>query len=59
MFAHGMQILADNTEVFYQISEFHAPDKAAGLRYDDPKLRIQWPVPVTNIAEKDKSWPLL
>jgi dTDP-4-dehydrorhamnose 3,5-epimerase len=59
MFAHGMQVLEDNTEVLYQISEFYAPDKAAGLRYDDPKLAIKWPIPVSIIAEKDKSWPLL
>jgi dTDP-4-dehydrorhamnose 3,5-epimerase len=59
MFAHGMQILEDNTEVSYQISEFYAPGKAAGLRYDDPKLAINWPIPVSSIAEKDKGWPLL
>lgn len=59
MFAHGLQTLADETEVFYQISEFHAPDKSAGLRFDDPKLGIQWPLPVTVINDKDRNWPLL
>ena len=59
MFAHGLQTLEDETEVLYQISEFHAPDKATGIRYDDPKLRINWPLPVSAIAEKDKNWPLL
>jgi dTDP-4-dehydrorhamnose 3,5-epimerase-like enzyme len=38
MFGHGMQTLADNTEVFYQISEFYAPGRTAGLRYNDPRL---------------------
>jgi dTDP-4-dehydrorhamnose 3,5-epimerase len=56
MFAHGMQTLADNTEVFYQISEFFAPGQASGLRYDDKRLGIRWPIPVTEISEKDKTW---
>jgi len=59
MFAHGLQTLADETEVFYQISAFYAPDKSTGLRFDDPKLGIQWPLPVTVINDKDKAWPLL
>ena len=59
MFAHGLQTLEDETEVFYQISEYHAPDKAAGLRFDDPKLNIQWPLPVAAISEKDLNWPWL
>jgi dTDP-4-dehydrorhamnose 3,5-epimerase len=59
MFAHGLQTLVDGTEVFYQISEFYAPDRAMGLRFNDPKLAIQWPIPVTTISEKDLNWPLL
>ena len=59
MFAHGLQTLADETEVFYQISEYHAPDKAAGIRYDDPKLKIKWPLSVSVISDKDLKWPRL
>jgi len=59
MCAHGLQTLADETEVFYQISGFYAPDKATGLRFDDPKLGIQWPLPVTVMNDKDRNWPLL
>ena len=59
MFAHGWQALADETEVFYQINGFYAPDKSTGLRFDDPKLGIQWPLPVTVINDKDRNWPLL
>lgn len=59
MFAHGLQTLEDNTEVFYQISEYFAPDKAAGMRYDDPRLRIAWPLSVACISQKDLQWPLL
>ena len=59
MFAHGFQTLEDGTEVFYQMSEFHAPNLAAGLRYEDPRLGIKWPLPMTAISDKDKFWPLL
>jgi len=59
MFAHGFQTLDDDSEVFYQISEFYAPDRSAGLRFDDPALAIQWPFPITKISTKDRQWPLL
>jgi dTDP-4-dehydrorhamnose 3,5-epimerase len=59
MFAHGLQTLEDETEVFYQISEYFSPDKASGLRYDDPRLRISWPLGVSCISQKDMQWPLL
>jgi dTDP-4-dehydrorhamnose 3,5-epimerase len=59
MLAHGFQSLEDGTEVFYQMSEFYAPELARGVRYDDPKLRIPWPLPVSAISEKDQSWALL
>jgi dTDP-4-dehydrorhamnose 3,5-epimerase len=59
MFAHGFQTLEDATEVFYQMSEFYAPKLAQGIRYDDPKIGIQWPLPVTAISDKDLSWTFL
>jgi dTDP-4-dehydrorhamnose 3,5-epimerase len=59
MFAHGFQTLEDGTEVFYQMSEFHAPESAAGLRYDDPRLRIEWPMRPSSLSDKDQVWSLL
>jgi len=59
LFAHGLQTLEDNTEVLYQISEYYAPGQSTGLRFDDPKLGIQWPLPVTAVSAKDRNWPLL
>ena len=58
-FAHGFQTLEDKSEVFYQISAFFEPGLGGGLRYDDPKLGIKWPLPVSVISEKDEQWPLL
>jgi dTDP-4-dehydrorhamnose 3,5-epimerase len=59
MFAHGFQTLVDGSEVFYQMSEFYAPERAAGLRFDDPRLAVDWPLPVTSVSPKDLQWPLL
>lgn len=58
-FAHGFQTLEDDTEVFYQMGNFHSPEHAAGFRYDDPRFAIRWPLPVSVISEKDLAWPLL
>jgi len=55
-FAHGFQTLADDAEVSYLISEFYAPQAAAGVRYDDPALGIDWPLAPTTMSDKDRSW---
>jgi dTDP-4-dehydrorhamnose 3,5-epimerase len=56
-FAHGFQCLVDNCEVFYQMSEFFAPDLARGLRWNDPSLQIHWPLEPTVISPKDRQFP--
>ncbi len=56
-FAHGFQTLADNTEVFYMISEFYAPELARGIRWNDSQLNIRWPEAVTVLSSKDQSYP--
>lgn len=56
-FAHGFLTLEDNTEVFYQMSEFYAPAYARGVRWNDPAFGIQWPIPVQVISERDASYP--
>ncbi len=58
-FAHGYQTLADATETSYLIGEFYAPQDAAGLRHDDPRLGITWPLPVSAISDRDRGWALL
>jgi dTDP-4-dehydrorhamnose 3,5-epimerase len=56
-FAHGFQTLRDDTEIFYQISAFHEPAAASGLRHDDPAFAIAWPLPVTAVSARDLGWP--
>jgi dTDP-4-dehydrorhamnose 3,5-epimerase len=58
-FAHGYQTLQDNTDTSYQVGEFYTPDAEGGLMYDDPRLGLRWPMPVTVISEKDGKFPLL
>ena len=58
-FAHGYQVLEDGTETSYQVGEFYAPACEGGLPCDDPRLRLEWPLPVTEISEKDRGWKRL
>lgn len=58
-FAHGFQTLVDDTEVVYQVGGAYAPAAERGLRHDDPALNLSWPLPVSVISEKDRSWALL
>jgi dTDP-4-dehydrorhamnose 3,5-epimerase len=58
-FAHGYQVLEDVTETTYQVGEFYTPGAEDGLRYDDPRLGLSWPLPVTEISDKDRAWGLL
>jgi dTDP-4-dehydrorhamnose 3,5-epimerase len=56
-FAHGFQTLEDRTEVLYQISEFHHPEWARGVRWNDPTFGIFWPVNVEIISVGDQQYP--
>jgi dTDP-4-dehydrorhamnose 3,5-epimerase len=55
--AHGFLTLEDNTEVFYQMSAFHSPESARGMRWDDPAFRITWPSTPEVISERDRTYP--
>jgi dTDP-4-dehydrorhamnose 3,5-epimerase len=55
-FAHGYQVLLDETETMYQVGEFYAPECEGGLLYKDPRLALEWPLPVTVISGKDQAW---
>jgi dTDP-4-dehydrorhamnose 3,5-epimerase len=56
-FAQGFLTYEDNTELFYQVSEFYSPEFERGIRYNDPLLAIPWPGTVEVISTKDRSWP--
>ena len=58
-FAHGFLTLEDNTEVFYQMTEFYAPESSRGVRWNDPAFNIHWPTDVTVISDRDSHYPNL
>jgi dTDP-4-dehydrorhamnose 3,5-epimerase len=55
-FAHGFITLEDDTEVFYQMSEFYVPDSARGFRWNDSAFGIRWPLEPAVVSEKDRSY---
>ena len=56
-FAHGFQTLIDESEITYQVSQFYTPGSERGIRFDDPAFNIQWPLEVSVISDKDRTWP--
>ena len=54
---HGFLTLEDDTEVFYQMSEFYAPECSRGFRWNDPAFGIAWPDEVKVISERDRTYP--
>ncbi len=56
-FAHGFQTLKQNTEVFYMVSKYYAPESAGGIRWNDPAFGVEWPVAERTILPRDLSYP--
>ena len=56
--AHGFQTLVDDTEVFYQMSEFYHPECARGALWNDAAFDINWPITEIIISDKDRSYPV-
>lgn len=57
--AHGFQTLTDDVEVFYLVSHRYVKESDTGIRYSDPTFAIQWPLPVSDLSEKDAALPFL
>jgi dTDP-4-dehydrorhamnose 3,5-epimerase len=58
-FAHGFQTLVEASEVFYQISKIFHPEHTLGMRWNDPTLKIAWPLVPTVLSKRDESFPYL
>jgi dTDP-4-dehydrorhamnose 3,5-epimerase len=56
-FAQGFQTLQDESEVNYLVSRDYHPEAADGFRWNDPAFGIEWPLDVTLMSERDRSWP--
>lgn len=58
-FAHGFQALEDDVEIMYLVTAFYSPLCEGGLNHSDPQVGIHWPLPVTDVSEKDFHHPYL
>ena len=54
--AHGFQTLADDTEVFYQISQAYHPESSRGVRWNDPAFGMEWPEDVRVLSDRDRTY---
>ena len=58
-FAHGFVVLSDTAEFAYKCTDFYHPDDEGGLKWDDPEIGVEWPIPEgveLTISEKDQKW---
>ncbi len=58
-FAHGFQALTDDCELIYHHSQFYLPGVEGGIKYNEPMVNIEWPLPVMNISARDNMHPLI
>ena len=58
-FAHGFLTLEPDSQAYYLVGGFYTPECERGIRYDDPRLDIEWPIDPQIVSNKDRNWPLL
>lgn len=58
-FAHGFQTLTDYSEITYMVSSFYNKESEAGVKYNDAKVNIEWPLPVSLVSDKDNNIPVI
>ena len=54
-FAHGFQCLTDDCELIYHHSEYYTPGAEGGIHYNDPLIKINWPLSVSQVSPRDES----
>lgn len=58
-FAHGFQTLSDDCQLLYCHSHYYTPESEGAVRFDDPLIGIQWPLPATDLSARDAAHPYL
>tara|TARA_Y200000002_G_C22404647_1_gene547187 strand:+ start:111 stop:656 length:546 start_codon:yes stop_codon:yes gene_type:complete len=57
--AHGFQTLTKESSILYLHSEFYSPSYERGLNYKDPKININWPLPISEVSSRDQKFEYL
>jgi dTDP-4-dehydrorhamnose 3,5-epimerase len=57
--AHGFQVLQKDSQLLYLHTEFYSPEVEGAVRFNDPKVAVDWPLPPTDLSPRDLSHPLL
>ena len=55
--AHAILTLRDDTEALYMVSAFYGPNDERGVRFDDPRFGVEWPIAPVEVSPKDRTWP--
>jgi dTDP-4-dehydrorhamnose 3,5-epimerase len=58
-FAHGFQTLSPQSELIYFHTEFYDPLFEDGIRHDDPRIGVKWPLNVAEISNRDNEFAML
>jgi dTDP-4-dehydrorhamnose 3,5-epimerase len=56
---HGFQVMEEDSELLYLHTALYAPGSEGGALFNDPRLKIAWPLPVTDLSERDRKHPLI
>ena len=57
--AHGFQVLEEDSELLYLHTAFYTPDAEGAVRFEDPKISVDWPIAPTDLSARDLSHPYL
>ena len=56
-FAHGFEVISDEAEVIYSVDNFYSKENESGIRWDNQKIDIKWPLKTPLVSSKDDLWP--
>lgn len=58
-FAHGFQVISERAEVLYKTTREYSPEHESGIIWNDPDLKIDWPIKEPILSKRDREWPSL